>query len=257
MKTEINMIYTDAVNDKKMRKKINTLQKIQLSNNFESPIDNLFFNLSNSVSPYLEKLNYTANGITTLSTIFYGASLYHLYRHELVPFTIYVILGYFFGTMGSNGSKLYGNFKNLIFIIGYIYILYKRYDIMEFPVLILMVSCLAILCLLFIGCKESIIEENSTFGIGKMLMSLIQPDNKKCVQYMQYLKFFGPATLFFIVIYVTWLIECTSGLDNSSDGEHILVDIKRPIGNSFNDNIHLVVNGMDYDDSQGIIKEYF
>ena len=185
----------------------------------ENPIDNMMIMVVDKLAPIFKKMNYTPNGITTLSAIFSGVGLYHLYNHELIPFTIYILLahlcddmdGYYarIYNMVTDSGDAYDHLKDLVVGICYVYIFYTQYNILNFPVLIVILCCMLLLGAMFVGCQESLVsEENKSSSLS--IFKALGPKKSNCKQYIGYLRYFGPGTLIIILILVAWYLESES-----------------------------------------------
>lgn len=181
----------------------------KVDSSIENPIDNFMINTSEFLSPYFKSLNYTPNGITTMSLIFGIASLYHLYYHNMLLFGIFFVLAYLFDctdgyyarkyNMVSDGGDKYDHIKDLFVVLATIYILYNRYNILEFPVLILIVAVFCVLSMISVGCHEKITKPENKSDTLKVF-DILTPNRENCSKYINYIRFFGPGTLVFVVI---------------------------------------------------------
>lgn len=192
---------------------------------FENPIDNIMIKLSDYLSPYFKQLNYTPNGITTVSLIFALGALYHLYNYEVYYFAIFLLLAHLFdcmdgfyarkyGMVTENGDK-YDHFKDLVFFAGGAYILFKRYDILNNPVVLFGLIALVIVSLISVGCYEKLADKNNQSATLDLATTLITPSKEVCDDTLQYLKLFGPGTLVVAVILAVFYLK--SNLDTEQD----------------------------------------
>jgi len=134
----------------------------KLENNMDSPIDNVFLDLCEKVSPYFHEAGFTPNMITTLSVISAAIGLYYLYHHQKAKFAIFYTLGYFFDCLdGYNARKYnqmsefgdyYDHITDWVTAAGLFYILYARYKLYACHYAVIAVS-LALTCAHF-GCQE-------------------------------------------------------------------------------------------------------
>lgn len=223
--------------------KTNTGRKIPQK--YDNPIDNVMLNIADTVAPVFKTMNYTANGITTLSTIFSTAALYHLYNHDMTPFTIYLLLAYFCDDMDgfyarkynmvSEGGDKYDHYKDLVVGIVSIYILYKQYNICDFPILILVFCVMGVLGTMFIGCQENLTESKNRSDTLSFA-NFVTPEKENCRSYMKYLRYFGPGSLIIVFILVAWYLNTemnnsgmsTSGPTDLLNVDRNIVDISRP-----------------------------
>lgn len=195
----------------------------------DNPIDNVMIETSEILSPHFKSLNYTPNGITTISLIFAAASLYHLYNYDVIYFAIYFTISYFFDCMDGyyarkydmvteSGDK-YDHFKDLIVIVALFYMLYSRYNILEFPVIILILSVFIVLAMMTVGCQEHVTNKkhkSNTLSI----FNVITPTKENCKKYNSYLKYFGTGTLVLVTIIIVFYLN--SNLNNHSDDASVV-----------------------------------
>lgn len=227
---------------KRLYKKSNTNGR-KLTQEYENPIDNTMLMMADLLAPQFKKMNYTPNGITTLSLIFSAVAMYHLYNHELIPFTVYMLLAHFFDDMdgyyarrykmvSEEGDK-YDHFKDLLLVVASIYILYCRYDLMNFPVLILVFSVFAVLGLMFIGCQETLAESNDK-SQTLSFTNFLSPKKENCNKYIKYLRYFGPGTLIVVFILGAWYLDSqlpdsdVAEFSGTVSGDQNIVDVSRP-----------------------------
>lgn len=183
----------------------------RIQSQYNNPIDNVVTKFVSKLAPYFKQMKYTVNGITTISLIFGIASLYHLARKELIPFTAYVILSYVFDVMGKyyaieyNDTYMwddqYSQFKSLIIVVSGIYV--TGHNLANYPVLILCMLTLLVLTFLYVGCKEELNKDKSdTPGLISREM---------CEKNIGVLRWFGPGTTVSLLIALIWYLH--------SDGE--------------------------------------
>lgn len=220
----------------------------KLPQEYENPVDNMMLSVADTLSPQFKKMNYTPNGITTLSVIFSAAALYHLYNHDMIPFTIYVLLAHFCDDMDgfyarkykmvSEGGDKYDHYKDLIVVIASIYILYSRYNILNFPVLILVLCVMGILGIMFVGCQENLTSSKNRSDTLSFA-NYVTPKKENCKSHIKYLRYFGAGSLIIVFILVAWYLNTEM---NNSDASNIgysgqdplpgvdpnIVDISRP-----------------------------
>lgn len=207
----------------------------------ENPIDNIMINISEWLSPYFRKMNYTPNGITTVSLIFGIASLYNLYHHNVYQFAIYFILAHLFDCMDgyyarkyhmvSDTGDKYDHIKDLIIVISFVLIMYKQYNVTDFPVLLLVVCVMAVLSIMSVNCHEKITHKDHKSDTLKVF-DFVTPDKEKCLTYTNYLKYFGPGTLVLVVvaavIYIEWQQPVSNNGQLSDNQMRDILDISKP-----------------------------
>jgi phosphatidylglycerophosphate synthase len=179
----------------------------KVNSSIENPIDDVMIKISEALSPWFKKLNYTPNGLTTISLIFALASLYHLYHHQGYQFAIYFVLSYLFDCMDGNyarkykmvsdGGDKYDHYKDLLVVIAIICIIFMRYNTTEFPILLVIVSVLIVLAAMSVQCHEKITDKGTSDTL--QILDIVAPSKETCSNYIQYLRFFGPGTLVFVV----------------------------------------------------------
>lgn len=252
---------SDSRIDNKLEIKINNKSEIESANksgrkvdsSIENPIDNFMIEVSEKLSPYFKSLNYTPNGITTISLIFGLASLYSLYYHDVYLFGIYFALSHLFDCMDgyyarkynmvTDGGDKYDHFKDLLVMITGAYIIYSRYNVTAFPVLIVIICVLAILGMMSVGCHERITHPDNKSDTLQVF-DIVIPTRDTCISYTNYLKYFGPGTLVFVVISAVIYLDAYSevnvtnnlgGYDSSSfdsvDRMRYILDIAKPFNN--------------------------
>jgi len=206
---------------------------------YENPIDDAMLNLSEVIAPYFNRMNYTPNGITTISLIFSAAALYHLYQHDLTLFTIYLVLAHLFNNMDEYYAKKYGlasstndkydTIKDLIVIAVGAYILYARYNILSHSVLLIILCVFFVLAVLFVGCRERLTPDENKSESLKFL-STISLSNENCKTHTKYLKYFGPGTFVLIVIFTVWVLDSyltTQPVIKSQSGDIFGTDVAK------------------------------
>lgn len=183
---------------------------------YDNPIDHGLSKVSDSFLPYFNKINYTANGLTTLSLIFAVPALYYLYNHNLVLFTIYASISYFFDVMDgryarqygmvSKGGDQYDHFKDIIIGLIAMYILYDRYEITQHLSVLITMAVFFVLLILFFGCQENLAaKENKSATLGLFNTGIVS--NNKCPSWMKYLKYFGPGTFVLVGVLSVWYLD--------------------------------------------------
>jgi hypothetical protein len=176
--------------------------------NKENPnlVDNVLVQLADKLSPLFKKMNYTPNGIITLSLILNSVSLYYLGVRDFVKFSIYHFLGYFFDVLAehygrkyelhTDQSDRYNNIKNLGIGLLFATILYDRYNILNYPILLIVLLCLLVLMMINIGCEKQIKKTNRT----KVLESI------NCNKYIKMIRNAGNVTMHVIIVIIVWYL---------------------------------------------------
>jgi phosphatidylglycerophosphate synthase len=180
---------------------------------YENPVDNLFIMAADKVGPIFKSLNFTPNGITMLSTITGLGALYFLYQRDTTQFSIYLLISYFFDVMDGYYARKYGmvtqdgdrfdHYKDILMIAIGVYILYTRYSITNFPVLVVVILGLYFLSLIYLGCQEVMTSnENRSESLGFVRegASILSMDSDTCRHRMGMLRWFGSGSIILIVI---------------------------------------------------------
>lgn len=177
-----------------------------------NPADNVLVQLADKLSPLFKKMNYTPNGIITLSLILNSVSLYYLGIRDFVKFSIYHFLGYFFDILAEHYGRKYGlhtdqsdrynNVKNLGVGLLFAAILYDRYNILNYPILLIVLLCLLVLMMISIGCEKQIKKTNrSDKNRSKVLESI------NCNKYIKMIRNTGNVTMQVIVVIIVWYLH--------------------------------------------------
>ena len=108
----------------------------KIKSEFENPFDNILIDLSDIISPYFHKMNFTPNGITTLSLITGLLSCYFLHKNKPFLSVSLLFLPYFFDcldgfyarkyNMVSKFGDYYDHVKDIVVNLLLLYILYNR-----------------------------------------------------------------------------------------------------------------------------------
>jgi phosphatidylglycerophosphate synthase len=180
----------------------------------EDPINRMLKTLAESLCPIFRKLNYTPNGITSLSLIFNIASLYYLIQRNIIAFSICHIIGYFFSVMNgyyakkysfvTNFDDKYSYYKDLIYQVLIIFILYDHYQILDFPVVVVVILVLYCMMLMHVGCVEKISSRRKDKKHMSAMANIV-PD--RCVNHINILKFFGSGVFRIAVIGMVWYLN--------------------------------------------------
>jgi phosphatidylglycerophosphate synthase len=179
----------------------------------ENPIDNINIDISDKLCPFFKKLNFTPNGITTLSLIFGLISIFFLLKRNIILFSITYYISYFFDCMDghyarkykmtSKGGDLYDHVKDVTInvILGLIILFYFKIPINNKIIIVILIIIMFTLMSIHLGCQEKIYDsdESSTLKFTKKMC-------KNPHKYIKYTRFFGCATwtifIILVVIYV-------------------------------------------------------
>lgn len=172
----------------------------------ENPIDNVMYDGAEILSPYLKQLNFTANGITTLSLLtgLLSINLFCDEKYELAA--IVYMVSYFFDCMDgfyarkyklvSDLGDWYDHVKDFVVVTLLLYCVMSKIESSSTKVIII-----AVLIILFMinvvqaGCQQKI--HNSDTGNHMLnIASYFCPscDGKK-QNIMKITRYFGPGTV--------------------------------------------------------------
>ena len=79
----------------------------KLPRHYDDPIDSILVDFVEILNPYFKSMNFTPNGITTLSAIFGLAAVYVYTKHKYVTCAVLWTIGYFFDCMDGNYARTY------------------------------------------------------------------------------------------------------------------------------------------------------
>lgn len=203
--------------------KINNGEKID--SKYQDPVDNILISLSDKLSPLFKSMNFTPNGITMISTILSLAALYYLYQKNVLNFSIFFALAYFFDVMDGHYARKYNmmtengdkfdHYKDIFFGVAIIVILFMQYDMLSFPILIVIMIALYALTLTYLGCVETITSSENrskTLSFTNDIASkVVEMDKTSCENRMPRLRWFGPG------IFMLFLLVAIAYIDGNQD----------------------------------------
>lgn len=155
-------------------------------------VDEIVTYISDIIYPLFKKLNYTANGIALVSLIVGVGSLWYLFNKGMIWFMICAIIYYVLNNMAKNvdpDNKI-AMYNDLFMIVAVLAILISKYQLMDFPVTILLISTMAILLVMSTNCDIT--------------------TNNKC----DILRYFGPGTFFLFMLGVILYVSNTAVFDS-------------------------------------------
>ena len=181
----------------------------KVDSSIENPIDNFMIDVSEQMSPFFRAMGFTPNGLTTISFIFGLAAMYNLYYYNIFLFAIFFLLAHLFDCMDgfyarkynmvTDGGDKYDHFKDLFIVILLVFILFSRYNLVAFPILLIILAVLIVLSMMSVGCHERITKPENKSGTLQVY-DVITPNRETCMRYTNSLKWFGPGTLILVVI---------------------------------------------------------
>ena len=166
---------------------------------YENPIDNIIYQFVDPVLPLFNQLNFTPNGITTLSLLSGVAALWFLYNKQFVPFAITYLTSYYLDfldgayarkyNMVTKGGDYYDHIKDWSVNLLGLYILFIKYNIIKKPLLIITMAIIGTLTLVQAGCQEKMYKKDeSEFleGTKNMCPANTQGELENAMQYTRY-----------------------------------------------------------------------
>lgn len=182
----------------------------KISNELDNPIDNVLIEISDRLSPLFKSLNHTPNMITTYSLITGLISCYFLNKRDVLLFSVFYMISYFFDCFDGHFARKYdmstklGDFYDhskdafIFFLILYITIKNSRKRI-TLPI-ILIVILFSVLATVHMSCQElncddKFKDKNNNF----LLVPLFLCRNKDNIKWTRFFGI-GTYTIFFISI---------------------------------------------------------
>ena len=187
----------------------------KIPSEIENPFDDLLINISEYLAPYYKQLNFTANGITTLSLItgIYSIFLYTNQYYYLSA--LFFIISYYFDCQDGyfarryNESSQFGDYydhiKDIIINASIGILLFLQYfqikSNIKYIILIIVILILATLQV-HMGCQEIYFNKNpESSQVLNPLKKLCPAKNKNDIyNVMQYTKFFGSGTFILLIV---------------------------------------------------------
>jgi len=182
----------------------------------ENPLDNVLIDISDWLCPAFKKIGFTPNRITFLSLLFALISLWFLWRYNMILFTVFYFISYFFDCMDghfarrykmtSKGGDMFDHGKDVSVNILLVFILFYRFPVsnkirIQAIVILLLISLL--MCA-HLGCQERIYpkDESGTLSFTKKLC--IGKDPKQTIKWTRWA---GCGTWCIVLILVVWWIN--------------------------------------------------
>jgi len=178
----------------------------KIPDEIDNPVDNVLVHIGDMMCPFFKKTGHTPNMLTTYSLITGLLSCYFLYKKQLVLFSVFYSISYFFDCidghfarrykMTSNLGDMYDHTKDALVFFILLFIVYKIGRI-TLPVILVFIL-FSILMILHFSCQEKNCDDefkdkhNSFIFASKSLCG--NKDNIK------WTRFFGVGTFNIIFI---------------------------------------------------------
>ena len=178
------------------------------------PFESYVYTTLNNHIHHLRPYNITPNHLTTCNIITSIISGYYLYKNTKSVAIIFLILSYIFDCsdglyarkykMVSKFGDYYDHISDLIQYLLYTYILFTKYQFINYRALIIIIIVQLVLMFAYIGCVENIYSPNSndTLSFSKKLCFF--NDYKEGANK---LKYFGPPNGLFLVCFIILYIN--------------------------------------------------
>jgi phosphatidylglycerophosphate synthase len=195
--------------------------------NLENPIDNVLIWLAEPLSILFKKLNFSPNGITTLSLIFGVISVVSLHKGFVETAIITMGLSYFMDCidgyyarkykMVTEFGDLYDHVKDVLVFIAYIFVLFRRnkYKLTNFQWLITIGVLIFFLFMsvLYFACQERYYDSDKNTKTLAWMCRFVK-DKEKAKKWLSILRYFGIGTFILVVLVFTGWLEARKVLIN-------------------------------------------
>jgi phosphatidylglycerophosphate synthase len=173
----------------------------KIEKHMENPIDNYLIDFADYLSPYFYKLNFTPNGITTLSLITGLLSVFLIHIDYYILAGIMFFVSYFFDCMDGFYARkyqmvtkfgdLYDHIKDaIVFSLTALFIYIKTYHKLPLTIII---GIFTLLAMIHLGCQEIVYQKQESD-------TLVFTKNLCPYESSIYLtRYFGCGTLFVVV----------------------------------------------------------
>lgn len=186
----------------------------KIPSEYENPLDDILIRLSDRLCPVLKKMNFTPNGITTLSLMSGIFSVVFLLRGCITLFVIFYFLSYFFDCTDGHYARKYdmttdfGDFydhsKDLTIAVAILVVVYHRNRTKKGVYAVIAIFIVFTLAgYAHLGCQEKYYgqDESGTLNLGKVLC----PGNAE--ENMRYTRWFGMGTWVIITVMCVVYLE--------------------------------------------------
>src|SRR3989344_175000 len=141
----------------------------------ENPIDNALIDLADKLCPLFKRLNFTPNGITTISLLFGLLSAFCLYKGRPLLFGLFYFISYFFDCMdgyyarkyemSSKFGDMYDHIKDYVVVILILIIFFRRNcccSPKSITIAIIIMGVTLLPMMMYFGCQEKIYNKNES-----------------------------------------------------------------------------------------------
>jgi len=182
-----------------------------------NPIDNIFVNIGEYLSPFFKKLNFTPNILTTISFASGLLSSYFYIKNKYLFSGIFILLDVFFDDfdgyyarkydMVTKFGDWYDHITDLIVFILILFLIFKKYNIInDWKYYLPYVAIILVITLsIHLGCADKYYDKNESQSLHLLTKICPAKDKKNIYGVMKYLKLGGVGSLavytFFLIIY--------------------------------------------------------
>ena len=187
------------------------LYKVDLK--YLHPFESYVYRTLNDYLHYLKPYNVTPNQLTTCNIIASILSAYCLYNNQKYLAIIFFIVSYILDCsdglyarkykMVSKFGDYYDHISDLVQYLLYAYILFGKYNLWNYKIIILLLLVYIILHISYLGCMEKIYASKSNNSLSFSKQFCFFYNSKEGVNKLKY--FGSPTGLFlvcFIILYV-------------------------------------------------------
>ena len=169
----------------------------KFSGRYDDPIDNLLIDLSSKVEPFFYRLNFSPNGLTTLSLLFGLMTIYLIYQKQFIGAGLSYMVSFFFDIMDGDYARRYNmtskfgdyydHIKDIVVGFGVLFALYQNNKFSKNVTIVIVILTLTLLSLMLIqvGCQEkykSQIKPSNNHDSLRFLMKLCIMDPEKWLE---------------------------------------------------------------------------
>lgn len=191
----------------------------KIPTNIENPIDNMLIDMAEPMCLIFRSMNFTPNGITTLSLIFGVFAIVGLYKGHSIFAVIMMALSYLMDccdgyyarkyNMVTKGGDCYDHIKDVTVFSLFIYVLYKRnkqkLSRKEWIIVWSILLFFAVMSGLYFACQERYYGKEDQIPTLGCLSQLIST-KEKAEKWLEILRFFGLGTFMTVMlIFTIWL----------------------------------------------------
>jgi phosphatidylglycerophosphate synthase len=182
---------------------------------YEDPFDNFLGIYVKKLNPYFKKINFTPNGITTLSFLFGLLTIYMYLDRRYILSALSLLISYFFDCMDGNYARTYkmtSKFGSIydqttdicVFtLLLYIFIINKNIHSNFKIYSIISIILFGFGTLYYLSCEQKYIN-NKNNSNQKFIMNIFVPKCKN-TNSLGLLKYFGTGMLNLLVIIIIFL----------------------------------------------------